>query len=150
MNEAADIVSGPNLLERYGCGPIRFSSRQDALYERHRRPKALDLALQGKAAALMRGGRHMDELMCAVVVRETGIGTARGISHCFVMDVAGQGFTDLHGYHGKHRPRASPTGVPEFNALIEPVTEGTGPASGRHRGGGCRLCTPGGPGGLVQ
>ena len=24
-----------DLLERYGCGPIRFSGNQDALYERH-------------------------------------------------------------------------------------------------------------------
>ena len=89
MNEAADIVSGPNLLKLYGCGLIRFSGRQNALYERHRRPKAVDLALQGKAAALMTGGRHMDELMSAVVARETGIGTARRICHCFVMDAAG-------------------------------------------------------------
>src|SRR5258707_7663457 len=35
MNEATDIVAGPNLLEQYGCGPIRFCGHQDALYERH-------------------------------------------------------------------------------------------------------------------
>jgi starch phosphorylase len=35
MDEATDIVAGPNLLEQYGCGPIRFSGHQDALYERH-------------------------------------------------------------------------------------------------------------------
>jgi len=35
MNEATDIVAGPNLLEQYGCAPIRFSGHQDALYERH-------------------------------------------------------------------------------------------------------------------
>ncbi len=35
MNEATDIVAGPNLLEQYGCGPIRFSGHNDALYERH-------------------------------------------------------------------------------------------------------------------
>jgi glycogen phosphorylase len=34
MNETTDIA-GPNLLEQYGCGPIRFSGHQDALYERH-------------------------------------------------------------------------------------------------------------------
>ena len=34
MNEATDIA-GPNLLEQYGCGPIRFSGHHDALYERH-------------------------------------------------------------------------------------------------------------------
>src|SRR2546421_11023455 len=33
MNEATDIA-GPNLLEQYGCGPIRFSGHQHALYER--------------------------------------------------------------------------------------------------------------------
>src|SRR5260370_1909398 len=35
MNEATDFVAGPNLLDQYGCGPIRFSGHQDALYERH-------------------------------------------------------------------------------------------------------------------
>jgi glycogen phosphorylase len=35
MNEATDIVADANLLEQYGCGPIRFSGHQDALYERH-------------------------------------------------------------------------------------------------------------------
>jgi glycogen phosphorylase len=31
----ADAKAGPDLLEQYGCGPIRFSGHQDALYERH-------------------------------------------------------------------------------------------------------------------
>src|SRR2546430_5166088 len=35
MNEATEFVAGPNLLEQYGCGPIRFSGHNDALYERH-------------------------------------------------------------------------------------------------------------------
>jgi glycogen phosphorylase len=35
MSEATGIVSGSNLLEQYGCGPIRFSGNNDALYERH-------------------------------------------------------------------------------------------------------------------
>jgi starch phosphorylase len=34
MNEATDIAD-PNLLDQYGCGPIRFSGTDDALYERH-------------------------------------------------------------------------------------------------------------------
>ena len=38
----------------------------------------------------MKGSLHTDELMGAVVARETGIRTARRISHCFVMDVPGQ------------------------------------------------------------
>jgi phosphate acetyltransferase len=42
---------------------------------------------EGKAEALMKGSLHTDELMGAVVKRETGLRTARRISHCFVMDV---------------------------------------------------------------
>ncbi len=37
----------------------------------------------------MKGSLHTDELMSAVVARETGLRTARRISHCFVMDVPG-------------------------------------------------------------
>src|ERR1700759_2875460 len=48
--------------------------------------KAVELVTQGKAGALMKGSLHTDELMGAVVARETGIRTARGMSHCFVMD----------------------------------------------------------------
>jgi glycogen phosphorylase len=35
MTEGARSVPDPELLTRYGCGPIRFSGRDDALYERH-------------------------------------------------------------------------------------------------------------------
>ncbi len=35
MNEVEQVVSERELLTRYGCGPIRFSGRDDALYERH-------------------------------------------------------------------------------------------------------------------
>jgi phosphate acetyltransferase len=51
--------------------------------------KAIDLVRQGKAEALMKGSLHTDELMGAVVARDSGIRTARRISHCFVMDVPG-------------------------------------------------------------
>ncbi len=51
--------------------------------------KAVELVRQGEAEALMKGSLHTDELMGAVVARETGIRTARRISHCFVMDVPG-------------------------------------------------------------
>ena len=44
---------------------------------------------RGEAAALMKGSLHTDELMGAVVARETGLRTARRISHCYVMDVPG-------------------------------------------------------------
>ena len=42
---------------------------------------------EGKAEALMKGSLHTDELMGAVVRRDTGLRTARRVSHCFVMDV---------------------------------------------------------------
>jgi len=51
--------------------------------------KAVNLVRQGRAEALMKGSLHTDELMGAVVARETGIRTSRRISHCFVMDVPG-------------------------------------------------------------
>src|SRR5438309_7567096 len=51
--------------------------------------KAVELVRQGKAEALMKGSLHTDELMGAVVARDTGIRTVRRISHCFVMDVPG-------------------------------------------------------------
>jgi len=48
---------------------------------------AVALVREGKAEALMKGSLHTDELMGAVVKRETGLRTARRISHCFIMDV---------------------------------------------------------------
>src|SRR5215472_5785503 len=35
VNLEGNNVTESNLLEQYGCGPIRFSGHQDALYERH-------------------------------------------------------------------------------------------------------------------
>jgi phosphate acetyltransferase len=50
---------------------------------------AVQLVREGKAEALMKGSLHTDELMAAVVRRDTGLRTARRVSHCFVMDVPG-------------------------------------------------------------
>ncbi|HEX7073421.1 MAG TPA: bifunctional enoyl-CoA hydratase/phosphate acetyltransferase [Hyphomicrobiaceae bacterium] len=49
--------------------------------------KAVALVRTGQAEALMKGSLHTDELMAAVVKRETGLRTQRRISHCFLMDV---------------------------------------------------------------
>ena len=49
--------------------------------------KAVELVREGKVEALMKGSLHTDELMAAVVKRDTGLRTARRVSHCFVMDV---------------------------------------------------------------
>lgn len=51
--------------------------------------RAVELVREGKAEALMKGCLHTDELMGAVVGRESGLRTARRVSHCFVMDVPG-------------------------------------------------------------
>jgi phosphate acetyltransferase len=48
---------------------------------------AVRLVREGKAEMLMKGSLHTDELMSAVVARDTGLRTARRISHCFIMDV---------------------------------------------------------------
>lgn len=48
---------------------------------------AVRLVREGKAEMLMKGSLHSDEVMGAVVARDTGLRTGRRISHCFVMDV---------------------------------------------------------------
>ena len=59
----------------------------DAAYSQDSAAKAVELVREGRAEALMKGSLHTDELMGAVVKRDTGLRTARRISHCFVMDV---------------------------------------------------------------
>jgi len=48
---------------------------------------AVELVRLGRATLLMKGSLHTDELMSEVVKRETGLRTARRISHVFMMDV---------------------------------------------------------------
>jgi phosphate acetyltransferase len=61
----------------------------DAEFSEESAAKAVAEVRAGRAQALMKGSLHTDELMGAVVRRETGLRTARRISHCFVMDVPG-------------------------------------------------------------
>jgi phosphate acetyltransferase len=61
----------------------------DAAHSHDAAAKAVALVRAGRAEALMKGSLHTDELMSAVVARETGLRTARRISHCFIMDVPG-------------------------------------------------------------
>jgi phosphotransacetylase len=49
--------------------------------------KAVQLVRQGEAELLMKGSLHTDELLGAVVAKETGLRTGRRISHVFIMDV---------------------------------------------------------------
>ena len=59
----------------------------DAAHSHEAAEKAVELVREGRAEALMKGSLHTDELMGAVVKRDTGLRTARRISHCFIMDV---------------------------------------------------------------
>ena len=61
----------------------------DAAHSHAAASKAVELVRLGRAEALMKGSLHTDELMAAVVSRESDIRTARRISHCFIMDVPG-------------------------------------------------------------
>jgi phosphate acetyltransferase len=61
----------------------------EAAYSQDSAARAVELVREGRAEALMKGSLHTDELMGAVVKRDTGLRTARRISHCFIMDVPG-------------------------------------------------------------
>lgn len=65
----------------------------DTPYSEASASRAVELVREGKAEALMKGSLHTDELMGAVVRRDTGLRTARRVSHCFVMDVPGHAET---------------------------------------------------------
>ncbi len=52
--------------------------------------RAVAMARAGEVQALMKGSLHTDELMHAVVDPQTGLGTARRVSHVFVIDAVGQ------------------------------------------------------------
>jgi phosphate acetyltransferase len=59
----------------------------DAAHSHAAAAKAVELVRQGEAELLMKGSLHTDELLGAVVARETGLRTGRRISHVFIMDV---------------------------------------------------------------
>ncbi len=59
----------------------------DAPHSHAAAAKAVELVRQGEAELLMKGSLHTDELLGAVVARETGLRTGRRISHVFIMDV---------------------------------------------------------------
>ncbi|PZP31606.1 MAG: enoyl-CoA hydratase [Roseateles depolymerans] len=48
---------------------------------------AVQMAVQGRVAALMKGSLHTDELLGAVVAPDSGLHTGRRISHVYLMDV---------------------------------------------------------------
>jgi len=66
---------------------LRNTQIVDAPHSQASAAKAVELVREGKAELLMKGSLHTDELLGAVVARETGLRTGRRISHVFIMDV---------------------------------------------------------------
>ncbi len=87
------ILVGPpaRIRDAADKGKLDLSSFQCVAseYSHDSAAKAVQIVKAGQAEALMKGSLHTDELMGAVVARDTGIRTARRISHCFIMDVPG-------------------------------------------------------------
>jgi phosphate acetyltransferase len=59
----------------------------DAAHSHDAAEKAVALVRSGEVAALMKGSLHTDELLSAMLPKDTGIRTARRLSHVFIMDV---------------------------------------------------------------
>ena len=59
----------------------------DAPHSHASAARAVELVRQGKTELLMKGSLHTDELLGAVVARDTGLRTGRRLSHVFIMDV---------------------------------------------------------------
>ncbi len=59
----------------------------DAAHSHAAAAKAVELVRKGEAELLMKGSLHTDELLGAVVARDTGLRTGRRLSHVFIMDV---------------------------------------------------------------
>jgi phosphotransacetylase len=59
----------------------------DAPHSHAAAARAVELVREGKAELLMKGSLHTDELLGAVVARDTGLRTGRRLSHVFIMDV---------------------------------------------------------------
>jgi phosphate acetyltransferase len=49
--------------------------------------KAVEAVRQGRAELVMKGSLHSDEVLSAVIAKETGLRTGRRLSHAFIMDV---------------------------------------------------------------
>lgn len=56
-------------------------------HSHHSAELAVALVRNGEAQALMKGSLHTDELLHAVLARDTGLRTERRISHCFIQAV---------------------------------------------------------------
>jgi phosphate acetyltransferase len=59
----------------------------DVATARESATKAVELVRMGRAELVMKGSLHSDEVLAAVIARETGLRTGRRLSHAFLMDV---------------------------------------------------------------
>jgi phosphotransacetylase len=59
----------------------------DAPHSHAAATKAVEIVREGRAELLMKGSLHSDELLGAVVGRDSGMRTGRRVSHVFLMDV---------------------------------------------------------------
>ena len=66
---------------------LRETEVVDAPTSRAAAAKAVELVRMGRAELLLKGSLHSDEILGAVVARETGLRTGRRLSHVFLMDV---------------------------------------------------------------
>jgi phosphate acetyltransferase len=90
-NLIVPILVGPQariraVAEKAGLDISKFEL-VDAPHSHAAAAEAVRVVREGRAECLMKGSLHTDEVMSAVVARETGLRTARRISHCFIMDV---------------------------------------------------------------
>jgi phosphotransacetylase len=85
------ILVGPadRIREIAGANGIDASRHRivDAPHSHAAAAKAVELVRLGQAEVLMKGSLHTDELLGAVIARDTGLRTGRRISHVFIMDV---------------------------------------------------------------
>ena len=91
MGIIAPILVGPRdrILAAAAEADLDISAYEivDAPFSHAAAEAAVALVRAGRAELLMKGSLHTDELMAAVVKRDTGLRTERRLSHCFIMDV---------------------------------------------------------------
>jgi len=80
---AQPVLVGP--AARIGPTPFEVVDTSDVPVEAAR--IAVTMAREGRVAALMKGSLHTDDLISAIVARETGLRGARRISHAFLFDL---------------------------------------------------------------
>ena len=87
----APILVGPTTKMREVAAKHGLNlDRAQIVHARHSHAAAataVALVREGQAEILMKGSLHTDELLSAVVAKETGLRTGRRITHVFLMDV---------------------------------------------------------------